>query len=48
MAKIVYATFRIELTDDADVDEVISDLDYTITHDAIISTELVGSSDEEV
>lgn len=47
MTKIIYVTFRIELNDGADADEVISELDYTITHGDIISTELVGSNNKE-
>lgn len=47
MTEIIYVTFRVELNDGADADEVVSELDYTITHGDIISTELVGSSDKE-
>lgn len=47
MTEIIYVTFRVELNDGADADEVVSELDYTITHGDIISTELVDSRDEE-
>ena len=38
MAKVIV---KIEVEEDADVQEVISQCDYNFTHDKIISTEIV-------
>lgn len=38
--KVVYVTFALICTEDADLDDVIGELDYTIDHPSIIETEL--------
>lgn len=38
--KVVYVTFALICTEDADLGEVVADLDYTIEHPSIIETEL--------
>lgn len=38
--RVVYVTFALICTDDADLDDVVSELDYTIDHPSIIETEL--------
>jgi hypothetical protein len=38
--KVVYVTFALICTADADLDDVVSDLDYTFYHPEIIETEL--------
>lgn len=38
--KVVYVTFALICTADADLDDVVSELDYTISHPEIIETEM--------
>lgn len=38
--RVVYVTFALICTRDADLDDVISDLDYSIDHPSIVETEL--------
>ena len=47
MARHTYVIIRIDIKDDADVDDIVNEMDYTLTHKDIIDTEVVGSSDEE-
>ena len=47
MARYTYVIIRIDIKDDADVDDIVNEMDYTLTHKDIIDTEVVGSSDEE-
>lgn len=39
-SKVVYVTFAIICTADADLDDVVESLDYTISHPSIIETEM--------
>lgn len=39
---IVYITIRVELSDAADVEEVVSDMDYSLEHPEILGTEIVS------
>ena len=47
MARHTYVIIRIDIKDDADVNDVVSEMDYTLTHQDIIDTEVIGSSNEE-
>jgi hypothetical protein len=38
--KVVYVTFALICAGDADLDDVVENLDYTITHPGIIETEM--------
>jgi hypothetical protein len=46
MSKFIYVTTKIEIRDDADSHETISDCDYSFTGDGIIETEIVSVVDE--
>ena len=46
MARHTYVIIRIDIKDDADVDDIVNEMDYTLTHKDIIDTEVVGSSDD--
>ena len=39
--KVVYVTFTLSCTEDADLADVVSELDYDINHPAIIETEML-------
>jgi hypothetical protein len=44
--QIVEVTVRVYLTEDADVQEAIAEMDYEFTHDNIIGTEIVALNTE--
>lgn len=39
--KTIYAKISIQVNDDADVNDVIENCEYSFTHDQIIDTEIV-------
>jgi hypothetical protein len=39
-SKVVYVTFALICTGDADLDDVVENLDYTIDHPDVIETEM--------
>lgn len=43
---IIYVLTRIEITDDADPQEVIAECDYDFTHDKIVATEIISVENE--
>lgn len=44
----IYLTIKLVVEDDADVDELVSELDYSFDHDDIIATEIVDVSDYQI
>ena len=46
--KTIYVSVKVQITDDADAHDVISNCDYSFTDDdgQIIDTEIVGVTDE--
>lgn len=44
--KTITVTVRLQVTDDADAHDVVSDCDYSFTHEQIIDTEITGVTDE--
>ena len=44
--KIVEITVKLVLKEDADVQEVVSEMDYQFTHPAIVDTEVVDVNNE--
>lgn len=40
MSKVIYVTVKIEVKDDADIFETMSEVDYHFNHENIISTEI--------
>ena len=43
--KTVYVTVALEVLRDADVQDIMSECDYSFEHDDIVDTELMGESD---
>jgi len=41
MSQVAWISIRVTLTDDADLDEVVSEMDYSLEHDDIIHTEVM-------
>ena len=41
MSKIVYVTVKLELEDDADWEDVVSNMDYSFDYEGIKDTEIV-------
>ena len=41
MSKVAWISIRVTLTDDADLDEVVHNMDYNLEHDDIIDTEVM-------
>lgn len=46
MSKTAYVIIKIVVDDDADVDEIVSDMYYSLEHEEIADTEVMGVSDE--
>jgi len=44
--KIIYLTVRVEMSHDADIEEVVSECDYNFFHSKIAETEIVEVNDE--
>jgi len=44
--KTIYVEVAVSIEDDADAQETISECDYSFTGDGIISTEIIGVTDE--
>lgn len=44
--KTITVTVRLQVTDDADAHDVVSNCDYSFTHEQIIDTEITGVTDE--
>ena len=43
--KTVYVTVALEVLRDADVQDIMSECDYSFEHEDIVDTELMGESD---
>lgn len=41
MSKVAWISIRVILNDDADLDEVVHDMDYSLVHDDILETEIM-------
>ena len=42
MSKTYYVVVKVEVNDDADVNYVVHEMDYNLTHEDIIDTEIMG------
>lgn len=38
----IYVTIKVKLSDDADPEEVVSEMDYSLEHEGIVNTEVMG------
>ena len=45
MKKIIYATVKIIVADDADIDDIVANAEYTFRHPQIHETEWIGVND---
>ena len=41
MSKVAWISIKVTLNDDADLDEVVHNMDYNLEHDDIIHTEVM-------
>ena len=41
MSKVAWISIRVTLNDDADLDEVVHDMDYSLVHDDILETQIM-------
>lgn len=46
MSKTFYLTIKVKVNDDEDIDYVVQEMDYTLAHEAIIDTEVIGRDDD--
>ena len=46
MSKTFYLDIKVEVNDDADIDHVVQEMDYSLTHEDILGTEVMGVEDE--
>jgi len=46
MSKVAWVSIKVVLKDDADLDEVVCNMDYNLEHDDIIDTEVMEIKDE--
>ncbi len=46
--KIVYVTVALEVLRDADIQDIMSECDYSFEHSDIVETELMGETDQWV
>ena len=45
-SKTFYVNIKVKVNDDADIDYVVQEMDYSLTHEDIIDTEVMGVEDE--
>ena len=48
MSKTFYVNIKVKVNDDADIEYVVQQMDYSLTHEAIIDTEVMGVEDDEM
>ena len=41
MSKVAWISIKVTLNDDADLDEVVHNMDYNLEHDDIVDTEVM-------
>lgn len=46
MPDIHYVTIKVEVKDCADIQEIVSEMDYHLVHSDILETEIISVSDE--
>jgi hypothetical protein len=45
--KTIYVTVKLQIVDDADAHDVVSECDYSFTHEQIANSEITGVTDED-
>ena len=48
MSKTFYVNIKVKVNDDADIEYVVQEMAYSLTHEAIIDTEVMVVEDDEM